>query len=101
MTRRGVKDAAGLSLTINQSVHEPALPPLKSGTQVLCLLKHFGDKYQIAGWFYGIFAVESGALQPLMARDDFAPEYRGVLLQDAVQAMLGILRGSASKVDIH
>lgn len=71
-----------------------ALRPLKPGTQVLCLLRQVGDKYQIVGWYYGVFEVDRGRIEPLMSREDFAPEYRGLSLQDAEHSMLAILRRS-------
>jgi hypothetical protein len=78
--------------------HE-ALGPLKPGSEVLCLLKRAGAKYQIAGFdgYYGVFEVENGVLKPLMSREDFAPDYRGRPLHDAVQSMLAVLRRSPSE----
>jgi hypothetical protein len=71
-----------------------ALKPLTAGSEVLCLLKRAGAKYQIAGFngYYGVFAVENGVLKPLMSREDFAPDYRGRPLHDAVQSMVAVLQ---------
>jgi hypothetical protein len=76
-----------------------ALKPLKPEIEVLCLLKRAGAKYQITGYVedYGVFAVENGVLKPLYSREDFAPDYRGRPLHDAVQSMLAVLRRSPSE----
>ena len=73
---------------------EAALRPLKAGTQVLCLLKQAGEKYQIVGWYYGVFEIKNGAIEPLMTSGDFAQEYRGRPLKEAEQSMLAVLRAS-------
>jgi len=78
---------------------EGGLPPLQPGTQVLCLLNHVRAKYQIAGWYWGVFVVEDGKLRPLVTRDDFAPDYRGIALKEAVQSMMAILQKSPAKGD--
>jgi hypothetical protein len=71
-----------------------ALKPLKPGSEVLCLLKRAGAKYQITGYVedYGVFAVENDLLKPLYSREDFAPDYRGRPLRDAVQSMVAVLQ---------
>jgi hypothetical protein len=73
---------------------EGGLLPLQPGGEVLCLLKHVGDKYQIAGRYFGVFAIEDGRLRPLVTREDFAPDYRGRSFQEAVQSMLAVLQKS-------
>jgi hypothetical protein len=42
-----------------------ALRPLTAGSEVLCLLKRAGAKYQITGFVedYGVFKVENGVLK--------------------------------------
>jgi hypothetical protein len=71
---------------------EPALEPLKPGTRVLCLLKAVEGKNMIVETFFGIFSVEDGRVNPLMSREDFAPEYRGRDYREAVESMLIVLR---------
>jgi hypothetical protein len=78
----------GVSFTERQ----PALEPLKPGSRVLCLLEAVGNKTMIAGSFFGVFSVEAGRLNPLMARPDFAREYRGAEYGSAVDSMLRVLR---------
>jgi hypothetical protein len=71
---------------------EPALRPLQPGSQALFLLQHVGDKYQVAGWYFGAFGIQDGSVIPLNARRDFAPEYRNVAVSDAVDSMMAALR---------
>jgi hypothetical protein len=77
---------------IRYTESEEALGPLKPGSEVLCLLKQAGDKYQIVGWYFGVFEIENGVLKPLMSREDFALDYRGKPLRDAVQSMVAVLQ---------
>jgi hypothetical protein len=41
--------------------------------------------------------VHDGKIQPLMARDDFAPDYRDVPFEEALQSMIAVLQESAAK----
>lgn len=66
---------------------EPALPPLAQTMRGLFLLTRVGDKYLIAGKYFGAFAIRDGTLMPLMSRDDFAQDYRGVNAAEAVESM--------------
>jgi len=91
--RGGTVNVQGTEYTETQS----GLLPLKEGTQVLCLLKQVGDKYQIVGWYYGVFEIKNGTIEPLMTQADFAPDYRGRPLQDAEQSMLAALHGATRK----
>jgi hypothetical protein len=86
--RGGTLMVSGISFTQT----EPALPPLQSGTQGLFLLRRVDGKYQIAGMFFGAFSIIEGRIMPLVARDDFAPEYRNVTLSEAMKSMLAILQ---------
>lgn len=89
--RGGTVMVNGLSFTAT----EPALRPLQPGSQALFLLQHVGDKYRVAGWYFGAFGIKDGRVIPLNARDDFAPEYRNVALSDAVDSMIATLRAQA------
>jgi len=55
------------------------------------LLRHVGDKYWIAGAFYGAFDITNGKLTPLTSKPNFAAEYQDVPLSEAVDSMLTIL----------
>jgi hypothetical protein len=77
------------SMTHNQ------LPPLKPGTECVLLLQRKGDRYQIAGTFYGAFEVTAGdQLAPLFEDSEFAKEYRGMRVGEAT-AQLTALRKAA------
>lgn len=86
--RGGTVMVNGVSFTAT----EPALRPLQPGTQALFLLQRVGDKYLIAGRYFGAFGIKSDKLMPLAVRDDFAPEYRNVAVADAVDSMMTTLR---------
>jgi hypothetical protein len=70
---------------------QPALEPLPSGRQGLFLLRHVGDKYWIAGQFYGAFDITNGRLKPLTSKPNFAAEYQDVPLSEALDSVLTIL----------
>jgi hypothetical protein len=69
---------------------EPALPPLQTGMIGLFLLQRVGDKYLIAGRFYGAFDITDDEVTPLMSREDFAPDYRKVRVSDAIERMVKV-----------
>jgi hypothetical protein len=70
---------------------QPALGPLPSGRQGLFLLRHVGNKYWIAGTYFGAFDITNGRLMPLTSKPNFAAEYQDVPLSEAVDSMLTIL----------
>ncbi len=67
---------------------EEALPALQIGTKGLFFLQRVGNKNVIAGKFYGAFSVVDGRVTPLMSSKDYAQEYRGLALADAVRLAL-------------
>jgi hypothetical protein len=71
---------------------EPALPPLQSGNRALFLLERAGDKYLIAGNFYGVFEIIDEKLMPLAARTDFAEEFKNITVAAAVDSIMTTLR---------
>jgi len=55
-----------------------ALPELPTGAEALFLLKRVGDKYQLAGRYYGAFEIMDGRLKrPFTTKERFASKYRG------------------------
>jgi hypothetical protein len=64
------------------------LPPLKTGTEGVFLLKQDGAKYRIAGTFYGAFKAVAGGLFPLARFPGYATELQGKTTDEAVQAFI-------------
>lgn len=69
-----------------------ALPPLEPGTECLFLLKRIGDKYRIAGTFYGAFRVAASKLVPLTRKEGFASEYHEMPAIQATEDIVALLR---------
>lgn len=72
-----------------------ALPTLQPGTECLLLLKRIGDRYQIAGAYYGAFGIEHGKSKPLTKKQGFAREYDGASAQATVDDVLAKLHARA------
>jgi hypothetical protein len=71
---------------------EPALAPLEKGTRALFMLQQTNGHNFIAGRYFGVFGVTETRLVPLVARQDFAPEYRTIHVSSAIDTMLATLR---------
>jgi hypothetical protein len=91
--------AIGGAVTLNgltfTSTHD-ALPHLEVGTECLFLLKRVGEKYFIAGTYYGAFRIVGGTVTPLAKTWGFAPELRGapvdVVAADVVARVTALQR---------
>jgi hypothetical protein len=68
--------------------HYESLPPLKSGTEGLFLLKQVGANHRIVGSYFGAFRITQGVLIPMINNESFAPEYRNVPIGEATARML-------------
>jgi len=67
---------------------DEALPSLEPGTEGLFLLKRVGNRYHIAGTYYGAFRIAEGRLTPLTKAQGFAPELQGGLVTQAAASMV-------------
>jgi hypothetical protein len=64
-----------------------ALPELPTGAEALFLLKRAGEKYQLAGGYYGAFEITDGQLRkPFVKKEKFANEYRGTSASATTQS---------------
>lgn len=81
----------GGAVTINRltftSKHE-GLPLIPPGTECLLLLKQVGNRYFIAGTYYGAFRIVNGTLTRLVHREEFAPELNGASASSAEQDLV-------------
>ncbi|HKY21177.1 MAG TPA: hypothetical protein VJM31_08160 [Vicinamibacterales bacterium] len=66
------------------------LPPLVPGTEGIFLLKRKGDKYHIAGTFYGAFKISSDLMVPLIREPEFAKDIRGLRSADGAARLVEI-----------
>jgi hypothetical protein len=64
------------------------LPPFRPGTEGVFLLKPVGQKYAIAGTFYGAFQISGDTLAPLTTSSTFATELRGSRVDQAIQSLV-------------
>jgi hypothetical protein len=85
--RGGTVNVNGLTYTFKVM----ALPPLELGSDCLFLLDKIGDRYMVAGVYYGVFRVSSGTLTPLTKKSDYAPEYRGAAAEPSILQIVGKL----------
>ena len=83
----GTVNVNGAVFTEKQS----ALAPFQPGARGLFLLQRSGTKYIVAKKYYGAFDINGDIFMPLMAREDFVPEYRGIPLSDALQRIASVL----------
>jgi hypothetical protein len=68
------------------------LPLMKEGTTVLVLLEQKAGRFLLVGDFLGAFEIRGNSMTPLVRKEDFAREYRGVALADGERRMLGSIR---------
>jgi hypothetical protein len=71
---------------------EDGLPALEAGSDGLFLLCKSGNRYFIAGTFYGAFGIATGKLLPLTKVGSFAPEYRDIPATEAVTRIVAQAR---------
>ena len=74
---------------------EAGLAPLSPGIQALLLLKRIGEKYRIAGTYFGVFEIAAGRLRPLVNKRTFALNYRDAPAEQAAAEMVARLPARA------
>jgi hypothetical protein len=88
----GTIEINGLTFT---SLHR-ALPRLEPGESVL-LVKRVGDRYRIAGEYYGAFRIVDSKLVPLTNKQGFAAEYLDAPALQAVEDLVAQFRALGQK----
>lgn len=81
----------GGTVTINGLTYtrrHEGLPLIPPGTECLLLLKQVGNRYYIAGSYYGAFRIVNGTLTRLVHSEEFAPELNGASASAAEQDLV-------------
>lgn len=89
----GTIEINGLRFT---SLHKE-LPRLEPGAESVLLLKRVGDRYRIAGEYYGAFRIANSKLVPLTKKQGFATEYRDLSAFQAVENLVSQFRALDQK----
>jgi hypothetical protein len=65
---------------------------MEPGMEGLFLLTRVGNRFMVAGTFFGIFRISDNKVRPLAKREEFASEYAGADLTTSLTSLVELRR---------